>query len=264
MRNYCPHPSTWVMVLFTTILMVVLIVPCSKPQPGSRRWNNQYAEHGFPLVYLHRTVCPRIVTQNTLPTAWGLTDSASLREFRLGYLIIDIALALVVIALAGGLWEWWRRKRGQPVQYSLRSVFIVIALAAVGCSYLRVRYVRHVAEERGAAGLQGRALTLWDFTAPDWAWRFADRIEMFWNVNRVHFYGDELTAKDVEAIESFHYLHRLVLLDNVSIDNVDGLIECLGDLSHLEAVSLAKGSIADEDLHKLKEALPHIEVKTGD
>lgn len=250
-RRYCLHLSTWCVLLATTLLFVLLIVPCSKPSVRIQIRTYIWAEHGFPFTYLVR------MNMRDYPRAWHLTDSVC--EFRSAALAIDIFIGVVGIVTTGLVWEWWQRRRGRPrLQYSLKTLFLVLTAGALVCSYWRFRYARHALELDAREALRGRAVCCQDFAAPDWMWRIAENsggdYDIFDNTMYVCFDSKEVTKSDLEMLERFRYLRVLVLSEK--IEDVAGLVALLRNFRYLSKVCVPAGTLSRAEIDRIKETLP--------
>jgi hypothetical protein len=141
---YRLHLSTWIIAIFGLSVAIVLILPGEEgwwPWEGSLR-RQQSVVHGWPWTYLWRTPSPILDpfadSGPIVPSsfAWDVRDSV--KQFRLLPLVADIAACAVGIAAVVAFWVRTRR-RTQRFQFSLKTLLIVVTLAAIALGWWGVQ-----------------------------------------------------------------------------------------------------------------------------
>jgi hypothetical protein len=101
-------------------------------------------EHGWPIVYLERYVDEEFMFHHGKPLpgpSWASAENWTFWKgedhvFLPGRLALDIAAALLIVALATAAWEWRRRRRANVWQLRLSEFLAVVAVAAGGLGWL--------------------------------------------------------------------------------------------------------------------------------
>jgi len=145
---YRLHRSTYVVAVLLLIVLVLIIVP------GGWSFTDGGVEHGWPWRYLKVWGTTAILAQNwdyNPDEIWdgppwlhkqGWLFKGLQSEFRLGALVGDVAVGLLILAIGVVIFEWWRRRRSRVWQFSLRELMIGILLLAAALGWWRQNHVR--------------------------------------------------------------------------------------------------------------------------
>jgi hypothetical protein len=86
-------------------------------------------QHGWPFVYMAREVRVPGELHNILYGPWPLF-SPPLLSFEPMWLLLDILCGIVLTCLAAAISVYWLRVRRPPIQFSLRSLFVLTTVVA--------------------------------------------------------------------------------------------------------------------------------------
>ena len=176
------HRSTYVVALLATATMVVLVVPGAwkteyRNSRGRTTWLTATplpTQHGWPWVFLQRP-------PGSVPSAWRWPlwmrfDAWHVLDrperFSAAALIGDGAIALVIIGLVMAAFEVWRRRRARLWQFSLREMFILVAILAMG--FACEPFCRDVGEREGKVVNEitvHPTVFTWVYNGPEWLYR---------------------------------------------------------------------------------------------
>jgi hypothetical protein len=85
-------------------------------------WEWRLRQYGWPLVYMERQKFARY--------QW-LAYPSSITSFKPGLLLVDVLCGILLSALAAAIVLYWLRRRHEPLQFSLRSIFLLTTVVAV-------------------------------------------------------------------------------------------------------------------------------------
>ncbi len=137
------HLSTWVVVLLTAAVLVLIIVPGEKTilAFSSGPWDKVQYSHGWPWAWLEQIEWERTTLYNGEPPeplwrfmpwlsddAWKFTGDEV--QFRFSMFAFDPAIAAAIVVIAAAF-EVWRRRRYRLWQFSLRELFVLTLVVAV-------------------------------------------------------------------------------------------------------------------------------------
>ncbi len=138
------YPSTWLAILLAASVMFLVEFP------GHRGFYRGTYSHGWPLVWMEgydgskpgRWLPPAPLADSAEPIVrttldqweearnpWALHDE--LRVFDIGSLAVDLGTAMLVLALLGFAFQFWRRRHGTLLRYRLRTLLAFIGIVAL-------------------------------------------------------------------------------------------------------------------------------------
>jgi hypothetical protein len=178
--------------------------------------------HGWPLAYLRRTpLCDHADLDDGYcyikAPIWDLWSHVD--HFSLMALLVDVVVALGIVA--GGLWLFaaWRQRRDQLWQLHLIELFGLTTAVAASCGWIIWNAREHEIEKAIATHKDQAISTYWQSGTPAWLrevvpvkeWAFLDRVVM------VH--SSEVSLKKLTALRHAKY----VSLRNSSETQLDEL-----------------------------------------
>jgi hypothetical protein len=138
------HKSTIVFLVLVTIVLLLVNIPgrlvCA---PGIRSCReSQYGpdfacgedscRHGWPSPFLLREPIQLSTSPLLRLSVWRLSEGIT--DWSWWALAADILAGAVILVVAGGAFEFWRRRRGH-LQLCVTDVLVIVALVACGFSY---------------------------------------------------------------------------------------------------------------------------------
>lgn len=143
-------------------------------------------------------------------------------------------------------------------QYSLRTLFVVVTLCAIPCSWFAVKMQEAKRERESAATIEELGgFVEWSEPLPQKWSRGVLGDGVFSHVIYVALGNAPVTDAWLEHLHGLSHLQTL-WLDNTPV--TDAGLEHLKGLSHLQAVGLKKAQVTDEGVKNLQQALPNCEI----
>ena len=222
-------------VLFVVAATIVLANLSVELSPGAIEspWN--YPSHGWPLIWRWRIV------GGGYNVVWVLD-----RNFSAVRLICNMAVWLVMLAVAGGACEWLLRRYRPRLQWSLQSMLAVVGLLAVFCAWCTALRDRANLQDPIISAFedQGQEYYL-EYCGPEWlglvgADRFRRRI-----VGAALDYSrddDEELLKRLGRLPSLRYL-------SLSVEQLTpGMAAALGGMPQLRILRIDDTVSTDDDV----------------
>jgi hypothetical protein len=161
-RPWCRlHLSTWLVMLSVTMIVALVEVPGEYFANDTDRVGLPVFNHGWPRIYLKRHWAYPTPVQYFLtnvaeddqkapwlvPYQWTFYENFGESRLSLPNLILDLMVALLIVAIAGALFEWRRRKRSRLIQFTLRELLLLTLLTAGVFSWWRTEHNRRSIEQ---------------------------------------------------------------------------------------------------------------------
>jgi len=236
--------------------------------------------HGWPLAYLHREekgppARPGVIVCRAyrVPDIWSLTDDVA--AFRLGRLLLNIAIVTGLTLVVGAAVEWYRRKHGTFLRFSLRTAAMSVVVCSMCFAWIHYRVARWIGQRPAIMQLEGAGARIqFDSILPEWIRELmSDNVgRPFDSVISVDLSYSDASDADLCQLESLptvrsinlastrisdsglHQVGRLLQLDWLSLDNTkvtdQGLVH-LRHLRFLECLNLDKTRIEGPGLKNL-------------
>ncbi len=326
------HFSTWVVAGMVLAVLTLIVVPGNPNNHGIFLAAPLFYEHGWPFVFLDRYFPPPperagpgdgiFMFLRDWRDKEGLRWAMSGGEFWLwsedGFLhdgpswldanrwplggeslvsvaglVLDLAVAFVIVAAVASVYEWWSRRR---YPYRLRCLLGAVLLIAMGLAWWWLSINECKRESRAIAALRNKGLDVsWCCGGPVWLVKLVgrNRLRPFHHVVSVrrHIYEDEsgmagdeadvssVGDSDVNYVRKWPHLKQLFLghtrVTDAGLKNVEGLSELdvldlkgtlvtdaglayLHDLPRLRFLILDSARVTGTGLRHLK-GLPHLQ-----
>jgi hypothetical protein len=202
MSRLCCHPVPILLFLLLILICGKLLlssagkgtVSAIASGPGvSVSDSSPWIERGWPWVY-ERTWSP----------------------FSFGLLLADIAVLLSAMAAVGMLLIWCVKRRVQWWQFSLRALFLSVAVVAIGFAWLNYQRSQWQQEQQLAAHLKLVLIPLGDeeYFGPEWLRRFLsdDQLTIFYHFTSLDT-GNDLPPSEIAtvwgALSQLPHVHTL-------------------------------------------------------
>jgi len=251
------HWSTYVLGLFLAMLLAVIVVPGELMDSGGAHFSGpgiggsscwKDYEHGWPYVYLRRTV------HDAETGGWSLTDGVT--EFELWRLVADVSVSVALLLALLGAWEWRRRRLGTPWQFSLLGLLCLTAAIAGAFGWWRVQRRNYEREAEVIARIEEDShFPIQEYCGPYWLRRLVGvkHLGVFYRVVAVDFDS----ATDDEILDNVRPdLNALSHCRGVNLGSarISGAgIGMLSGVRRLQWLSLIGANVTDADLRNLKE-----------
>ena len=208
-------------------------------------------------------------------------------------LVLDLAVAFVILAAVASVYEWWARRRWR---YRLRHLLGVGLLIAMGLAWWRLSINECERESQVIAALRNKGLDVsWCYGGPVWLFKFVgpNHLRRFHHVVSIrrHIHEDEegmagqeadvssVVDSDLNYVHKWSHLTELFLghtrITDAGLKNVEGLNELdvldlegtpitdaglayVHDLPRLRFLILDSTPVTDTGLRHLK-GLPHLQ-----
>lgn len=177
------YRATYVLLALTMLIVLLLNVPgqlrittdsidsysLATGLPMVERYG-----HGWPLEYLARETSATGFGEPRT-SSWHISQSVT--SFRPWYLLGDVALSLMTLAMIAGLYEFRRKWRTASRQISLRALLVAIFVICAASSYYAAHQAQHSREAatiirlsraRSAAGESDAVECVWTRGGPTW------------------------------------------------------------------------------------------------
>jgi hypothetical protein len=222
---YKLHLSTWFIALVVLTVLLLIVVPgqFSGVPPSPSIIVPIYYAHGWPLVWLDRSVSSPVVFQEVRddPTklrwaeagdiywidrkSWPVTGTFFLRWKGLA---LDICFIIAIVGTFSCSWEFWRRRR---FQYSIRALLVVSLLFSMLMAYWRAAAVRWSREKPLVDQLENLdSYAVTTSAAPDWLCRLVGEDRFPCTVTELYVSSDQDKLKSaLDVASGFAKLHSL-------------------------------------------------------
>jgi hypothetical protein len=223
------HLSTWLLILLLLGFFAIVEIPGTPPH-RLMGWPFQSMEHGWPWVFLERWPdaydADRIDKPPWLvPSCWKISDGFEWQRVLLRCLTADIFVALALVLVIAGFFEWRRRFRVRFFQFTLRELLLLVLLVAAACSWWRIHHNQRVREKEVMARFEKREFRPW------WDGKYR---------------GPEILEKTLgrDWLDDFHVVTQC-LCSSLDEHQCEEVMSCIDDLPNLERVDF--GSCGGND-----------------
>lgn len=176
-----------------------------------------------------------------MEVSWSNRDNWPLESefyrFRLGYLLLDLLAALVVVAVAAALTEGWIRWRGGLLRFRILDLLIVITGSSVALAW----YFHHWRiSERENKVVQSMTTETWirgaeqDYAGPKWLARLVGNEELLpflYHYDHVQWHNSKTVQsydqwqREFQAVRKLQCLRSVTLPDGVPLELIEELVE---------------------------------------
>jgi hypothetical protein len=266
---YRLHLSTWVVLLITTGILVLLIIPGENAERPYHLWyptSSHYGlrdlilQHGWPWQYLERHIFDpdpfgpyQIDEYDYVPwmklCCWNISGGD---EFIFSPLMLfaDIVIATSILVLVMICVEWRRRRIFRIWQFTLRELLIFTVLVAGMVGWWRTNHLRSVKERDFINSVFGQGIFFhfYDYRGPVFLKKLAGTTYLndFYKVTTFPVYKPKKTLS-VNSAPTF--ASQLPFIENLlAKDSTHEDIEEMSKLQNLRIVILKQAIITDADL----------------
>jgi hypothetical protein len=266
------HLSTWLVLIFTLGILILLIVPGEIPGDSSGQFLPYNPipqisapfifQHGWPWAYLEQGVADpdfsipiwgEVENFDYPPwfyvCGWSLTGEDT--NFSPIILLLDIIFAASILFLVAISFEWRRRRIVRIWQFTLRELLLVMILLAVLLSWWRTNHVR-LQKEKEILHFSEQVLynSFWEYRGPDFLEKLLGKeflsdlytITNFSLSNKINNHIS-IPKLDSSISSSLPYIKLLVAEETTHAD-----IEDISNLRHLESLVLVNTIVTEADL----------------